>query len=253
MSTHPSSVGTDPTGWDLDAMHRAGPSSLSVRAGARERHTPSMDTEPITEHFDRSACCRGAMEPDGDLIPMTARLAAELEHTGLEGQSVLEVGCGRGGLLVTLLRRGAAQATGIDLSPAAVAAAERLADAVGVGDRCEVGVGNGAEGGLPEHDVVVLDRVICCYPDATGLLASTVPAARSTYAFVVPASRGLRGLAARVALGAENTLRVVRRDPFRAFVHDVDGLDRTLSAEGFALRARSLRLLWELRIYTRTS
>lgn len=212
-----------------------------------------MDTEPITRHFDRSACCRGAVEPEGKLIPMTARLAGELERSGLDGRSVLEVGSGRGGLLVDLLRRGASRATGIDLSPGAVAAAERLADAVGVGDQCAVRIGNGAEGGLPEHDVVVLDRVICCYPDATALLGNTAPAARSTYAFVVPASRGLRGLMARVALGAENAIRVVRRDSFRAFVHDVDALDRTLSAEGFALRAHSLRRLWELRIYTRTS
>lgn len=210
-----------------------------------------MDTEPITQHFDRSACCRGVVEPDGDLIPMTARLAAELEGVGLEGQSVLEVGCGRGGLLVTLLRRGAARATGLDLSPEAVAAAEQLAAAAGVGDQCTVRVGNGAEGGLPEHDVVVLDRVICCYPDAPTLLGNTAPAARSTYAFVVPISRGLRGLLARVALGAENAIRVVRRDSFRAFVHDVDALDRRLSEEGFALRARSLRRLWELRIYHR--
>lgn len=210
-----------------------------------------MDTQPITQHFDRSACCRGVVEPDGDLIPMTARLAAELERTGLDGQSVLEVGCGRGGLLVTLLSRGAAQATGMDLSPEAVAAAERLADAAGVGDRCTIRVGNGAGGVLAEHDVVVLDRVICCYPDATSLLASTIPAARSTYAFVVPTSRGLRGLVARLALGAENALRVVRRDSFRAFVHDVDQLDRTLSDAGLALGSRSRRWLWELRIYHR--
>lgn len=210
-----------------------------------------MNTDAITRHFDRSACCRGGVESDGNLVPMTSRLAAELERTGLQGRSVLEVGSGRGGLLVTLLRRGASRATGIDLSPEAVAAAERLADAAGVGDQCAVRVGDGAEGGLPEHDVVVLDRVICCYPDAAKLLRNTFPAARSTYAFVVPASRRLRGLMARVALGVENATRAIRRDPFRAFVHDVDVLDRMLSDAGFALRTHSRRRLWELRVYSR--
>lgn len=212
-----------------------------------------MDTDPITRHFDRGVCCRGGAEPDGDLIPMTARLAAELERAGLDGRSVLEVGCGRGGLLVSLLRRGAARATGIELSPEAVAATQRLARAAGVDDRCAIGVGNAAEGGLPEHDVVVLDRVICCYADATSLLGHTAASARSTYAFVVPASRGLRGLVARVALGAENAIRVIRRDPFRAFVHDVDQLDRTLSDAGFVRHARSSRWLWELRVHRRAA
>lgn len=210
-----------------------------------------MDTDPITQHFDRSACCRGDMAPGAALMPMTARLAEGLERSGLAGRSVLEVGCGRGGLLVELLRHGADRATGIDLSPEAVAAATRLADAAGVGDRFTVQCGNGAEGGLTEHDVVVLDRVICCYPDVRTLLANTVPSARRTYAFVVPTSRGVRGGAARLALGFENAVRVVRRDPFRTFVHDVDQVDRTLSDAGFTLHTHSRRLLWELRIYRR--
>lgn len=212
-----------------------------------------MDTDPITQHFDRSACCRGNVGRDAALRAMTARLADELERSGLAGRTVLEVGSGRGGLLVDLLRRGAARATGVDLSSEAAAAAGRLADAAGVGDRTTVRVGDGADGDLPEHDVVVLDRVICCYPDVRALLANTIPAARRTYAFVVPASRGLRGRAARVALGAENALRVVRRDPFRAFVHDTDQLDRMLADAGFTLGARSTRLLWELRIHHRAS
>lgn len=210
-----------------------------------------MDTEPITQHFDRKACCRGPLQTDTGLLGMTTRLVDELEQAGLAGRSVLEVGCGRGGLLVALARRGAAPATGIDLSPESVAAATRLADAGGVLESCTIQVGNGARDDLAVHDMVVLDRVICCFPDASHLLANTIPAARHTYAFIVPRSRGVAGWVARIALWAEDTIRRLRRDPFRTFVHDVRHMDQLLADAGFTLRRQVARGLWELRIHDR--
>lgn len=210
-----------------------------------------MDTDPITQHFDRSACCRGPLQTDTGLRGLTARLVDELERGGLAGRSVLEIGCGRGGLLVALARRGAAPASGIDLSPESVAAATQLAETGGVLASCTIQVGNGAQDELAVHDVVILDRVICCFPDATHLLANTIPAARHTYAFIVPRSRGVAGWVARVALWAEDTIRRVRRDPFRAFVHDVRHLDQLLAEAGFTLRQQAVRGLWELRIHDR--
>lgn len=212
-----------------------------------------MHTTPITEHFDQKVGCCGSLDPSASLIPLTARLLDELDDQGLVGRTVLEAGCGRGGLLVGMLRRGAARATGIDLSPQAVAAAERLAAAARVGEQCVARVGDAAQDDLAPHDVVVLDRVICCYPDATRLLANTVPAARATYAFVVPVSRGLRGRMARLALGCEDAVRRVRRDPFRAFVHDVDEMHGLLVEAGFALRTRGVRRMWEMRVYGRNT
>jgi 2-polyprenyl-3-methyl-5-hydroxy-6-metoxy-1,4-benzoquinol methylase len=210
-----------------------------------------MATDPIGEHFDHKVCGCGALAPDGDLLPLTERLLAELDREGLAGRTVLEAGCGRGGLLVAMLRRGAASAAGIDLSREALTATGALAAAAGVGERCSTQLGDAAEAELPVHDVVVLDRVICCYPDPDVLLGNTLPAARSTYAFVVPVAHGWRGAAARLALGAEDLLRVVRGDPFRTFVHDTADMDRMLTGAGFALATRVVRGLWELRIYHR--
>lgn len=210
-----------------------------------------MRTEPITEHFDEKVCCCGSLDADAALLPLTGQLLDALDHDGLAGRTVLEVGCGRGGLLVEVLRRGAAHATGIDLSPQALAATGQLAASLGVGERCTTRAGDAATAELEVHDVVVLDRVICCYPDSTGLLANTIPAARTTYAYVVPTSRGLRGRVARVERIGENTLRRLRRDPFRSFVHDVDTMDRTLAEHGFVRAARRVRGTWELRVHRR--
>ena len=52
----------------------------------------------------------------------------------------------------------------------------------------------GPQVALPMSDVVVLNRVVCCYPSADALLANTLGAARNVFAFTAPVDRGLMGL-----------------------------------------------------------
>src|SRR3990170_2032141 len=52
----------------------------------------------------------------------------------------------------------------------------------GVGDRTSFEVGDGAAVELPTSDIVVLNRVVCCYPDIDALLTNTLAAAGSVYA-----------------------------------------------------------------------
>jgi SAM-dependent methyltransferase/acyl carrier protein len=64
--------------------------------------------------------------PDGVLNPNSVRLAFELiGDTDLRGCRVLDVGCGRGGTVALLAERCGAEATGVDLSPEAVAFCRR--------------------------------------------------------------------------------------------------------------------------------
>lgn len=54
----------------------------------------------------------------------------------LEGQTVLDVGCGPGHYAVAFAQLGAAHVVGIDFAPAMIALAQQRADAAGVTDRC---------------------------------------------------------------------------------------------------------------------
>jgi hypothetical protein len=97
----------------------------------------------------------------------------------------------------------------------------------------------------------VLDRVICCYPDAEKLLANSIPAARRRYAFSVPNSRGWRGLAARTSRRLDNGWNGARGRSCTTFVHDLDRIDRTLRSAGFERRAIEIRGLWYVAVYER--
>ncbi len=211
-----------------------------------------MGTESISDFFDREACCR-AGGASGMLSRVSRRFLASLEGIGLAGNTVLDVGCGTGGLAVEVLRRGASEATGIDLSPGSIDLARHGAAEAGLSDRSSFEVGDGAEVDLRPHDVVLLDKVICCYPEPDRLVARSVAAARSLYGFVLPASRGLRGVLARVGIFLENAWRWIRRDPFRSFVHDVRTIDAAVRRSGFRPVLLRNWWMWHLAVYERVA
>jgi hypothetical protein len=112
-------------------------------------------------------------------------------------------------------------------------------------------VGDAASNQLEPHDVVVLDKVFCCYPDYSGLIGNSLPAAGSVYAFSLPASNGIRGLVSRAVIGIENAWRRMRGDPFRAYVHDMNRIDALVRAAGFRRIGPSRKWLWAIFVFTR--
>lgn len=209
------------------------------------------ETEAIARFFDGEACCRGKRSRRRPVGGVSETLLDALEAVGLSGSSVLDLGCGVGGLTREALARGAARATGIDLSPRTIEEARRLAAGAGLGGRAEFRVGNVAQDPLARHDLVVLDKLICCFPDFDGLLANSIPAAGAVYAVSVPESRGLLGFLSRVAVGLENLLRRIRRDPFRAYVHDVGLMHSALEEAGFRSVSGRHKLVWYLAVFVR--
>ena len=211
-----------------------------------------MSTEPIATFFDREAepCCRTGDFGDG-VAGVSSILLQRLEEAGIAGGTILDLGCGMGGFALEALRRGASRATGIDVSAASIEVARRRAVAAGLAQRATFRVGDAAAGDVEPHEVVVLDKSICCYPDAEGFVRASVPAARSVYAFSVPESRGPRGLLSRVTLFLENAWRALRGDPFRVFVHDVRRIDGLVRQAGFRRLAEARHWMWRVAVYGR--
>lgn len=206
--------------------------------------------EDVARFFDHEACCASSRPSASGRLSGVSRTVLELlDDVGVAGRTVLDAGCGQGGLTVALAQRGAAGMTGVDLSPQSVAVAARAAEQAGVPARFEVG--NAATGVLDPHDVVVLNRVVCCFHDVDALLANTLPAARWVVALSLPRSRGLRGVLARLLVSAENGWRRLRGDPFRAFVHDEAAVMGALDRGGWSLTARRDHWTWRVATFER--
>jgi SAM-dependent methyltransferase len=187
--------------------------------------------------------------------PITRRILDALERQGLAGRTVLDVGCGTGDLAISTVRRGADRASGIDLAGGAIEEARSLARDRGVADRVAFAVGDGSIAPLAAHDVVALNRVLCCYPSVDRLLANSLGAAGSVYAYTAPIHTGLVGLFNRTSVAISNAWFRLRRRKFRgfqAFVHDLDAVDRAVEEAGFRrVRASREAWIWKLAVFVR--
>jgi magnesium-protoporphyrin O-methyltransferase len=201
------------------------------------------------DYFSKRARKRGTASG------VTRALLEELRAAGLRDRTLLDVGCGVGDLALAAVADGAARATGMDLSRESIREAEQLAVERGAADRVSFSVGDGATDRVEPHDVVVLNRVFCCYPDVDGLLGNSLSAARSVYAFTTPPSSGLGGIIARLQTTLANAWYALRRKKFggfRVFVHDVAAIDARVREAGFRPRAAGRRrLVWHLAVYAR--
>jgi 2-polyprenyl-3-methyl-5-hydroxy-6-metoxy-1,4-benzoquinol methylase len=136
---------------------------------------------------------------------------------GLDGATVLEVGGGVGELGLELLKHGAERTVNLELSPGWDVEAARLAREAGVEARVErrrhdIAVDPAA---VEPADVVVLHRVVCCYPDYERLLGAAADHARRLLVFSHPP----RNTISRALIATQNgAFRLLRRE-FRAFVH----------------------------------
>lgn len=183
------------------------------------------------------------------LEPSQRQLLAGLERVGFRQASLLEIGCGVGHLHQTLLERGASRAVGIDLAPGMIEVARAWATERGLGGRTDYRVGDFTDQaeGLDAADVVLLDKVLCCYPDARALVGRSVAKARRVYAVTYPRGRWY----VRLGLALGSLALWLARSDFRVYLHDPRDIEAWVRDAGFEKRFEARTWVWLTQIYTR--
>jgi Methyltransferase domain len=167
-----------------------------------------------------------------------------LESRGIEGATLLEVGGGVGEIQVELLKRGASHAVNLELSPAYEDEANALLRASNLHDRAERRLHDIAVDpeGVEPADIVVLNRVVCCYPDYERLLGEAASHARRVLVFSYPPRNGLSRLFVR---GQNLVFRMLGRE-FRAFVHPPSKMLAEIEKQGFRQTLAHPALIWQV-------
>jgi magnesium-protoporphyrin O-methyltransferase len=177
------------------------------------------------------------------------RIFDVIKERDVEGKTLLEVGGGIGAIEIELLKAGMARGINVELTPTYEATAGELLVEAGLADRVERKLMDFAEAGssVDAADVVVMNRVICCYPDMPKLAGAAAEHAKSVLVMSFPNRRWWT----RVGLTVANFgFRVIRLQ-FRIFLHPPELIQAAVQQHGFRTRFNERGLLWQVNAFER--
>ena len=166
------------------------------------------------------------------------------------GYSVLEVGGGVGALQLELLKSGAARALNVELATRYETVASELIKERDLGDRVERRLGDFVREAatIPEADIVVLDRVVCCYPHVDAHVGAAAEHARRFLFLIFPVDRWW----IRAALALERVWFAIRGNSFRAYGHATSAVLSAAQHHGMRPVDRHRGIVWQLIALERT-
>jgi hypothetical protein len=183
--------------------------------------------------------------------PITKLLLRELRRWPLQGASLLDVGGGIGVIDMELADSGVSAATVVEASSAYFEVARSAVESRYGSRETQFVVGDFAAVAptLSDADVVTLDRVVCCYPNAEDLLRTAAQRASRLLAYTYPRNRWY----VRAFIAFQNNWRRLKGNPFRAFLHPPERMCAVLEGAGLVHAARHGTAVWIVDLYSRES
>jgi magnesium-protoporphyrin O-methyltransferase len=178
-------------------------------------------------------------------LDKTAQTMVEfLRELGIEGASILEIGGGVGEIEIELLKAGAVRAQNLELSPAYEHEAHQLAGKVGVRGRLDWRIHDLAQdpGAVAPADLVILHRVVCCYPDYERLLGAAADHTQRAIVFSYPPRNAL----SRAFYVVFNLVIRLTRSSFRGFAHPPGAMFAVLEAHGLRRSYERRSRIWQV-------
>ena len=178
--------------------------------------------------------------PDGT----SRRIIELLKERGVEGLTLLEVGGGIGAIQLELLKAGLASAVSVELTPTYEASAAELLREAGFEDRVQRRVMDLVDAGqeIDAADIVVMNRVICCYPDLPKLAGAAAERARGMLVLSFPKERWWT----RVVVWMANVGMFIARREFRIFLHPMAAIIATGEQHGLQQAVDRPGLFWHI-------
>ena len=170
---------------------------------------------------------------------------------GVAGRSILDIGCGVGGLHLSLLKDGAAKATGVDVADGMIEKAKTLAGERGLLDRTSYVVGDFTvvSASIGDADITLLDKVVCCYEDLDKLIKESTSKTKSIYALSHPKENPI----VKFAYSFQIARAKFTGGEFRTYWHDWGAMKENIRSLGFELTYSASTFFWQVLVFKRTT
>ena len=212
--------------------------------------TPSRSREGTNKFFSRQAKQFAKRFRKKGLAGEQRLLEEGILKSAPAGSSILEIGCGVGGLHHTLLKKGLGSAVGIDISEGMIAAAKELSAELGLEVRTSYLLGDFVEmyGRIEAADVTILDKVVCCYENVDELLKQSLSKTRRVYALSFPKSNLLIKLVFHVPI----TIGKILGWSFHPYWHDWNAIKQRIEDHGFKPKFHDRTFVWDVHVFERS-
>ena len=160
-----------------------------------------------------------------------------------------EVGGGIGAVQIELLKAGVTRAVSIEMTPTYEKAAGAVLRKAGFEDRVERRLMDFAEAtaDVEAADIVILNRVICCYPDMPKLARAAAAHTRQVLVLSYPRQTWWT----RLGLSLANLVLWATRRRFQVFVHRPERILATAADGGLTTMLNQAGIFWQVTAFRR--
>jgi len=167
----------------------------------------------------------------------------------LRDKTILDVGCGVGALHLTMLREGASRALGVDISEGMLEKARAFSSDMGLENQVEylnadfVSLQEGP--GAGKADVLLMDKVVCCYEDVEALMEKAMRQTGTVFALSHPRDRSVLKFAFRAQIFFARLFRF----RFHPCWHSWPRVHGMLEQAGFKRVYSNRTFVWDVSAY----
>lgn len=212
---------------------------------------PPAPINDLNTHFDQAVAEEDALDyRENGLNSRGEKMLAYLDLAGVGLNSALDIGCGSGALHHELLLRNLVKKViAMDASEAFLAAAASNAKEMSLSERVEYQLEDFAlstEKTAPAN-LVLMDRVLCCYPDVEGLLKPAIDKSQQYLVISYPRD----AFWVRLYYRWRALVKALRRSAFRLYYHEPQRIRQLVIAGGMQLVDEAKEDFWQIDIYKR--
>jgi magnesium-protoporphyrin O-methyltransferase len=167
-------------------------------------------------------------------------------------KSVLDLGCGSGGILLALQNAGIEEIHGIDASPEAIEMVKKRFEKFGTLEKTSFSVGDIIQFDPPVVDAVSSHAVLCCFPNAIGIINKATQKSPKMVIVTFPKDNFLVKsimFFANIGLWIMGRFSKANRG-LKSYVHSTEGVHATFEENGYELVSTdSTSLIMQTLIY----